>query len=234
MSIFTEEINLSQLLKFHKVSQRTLSHLSEVYKLLSCLVFSCAAGVYLNIKYDYGNGGTFFLGMLLMMYISFSQEKSTGRLIALLGFGVLQGMSLGKLVELSLLMDPSILVTALLSTFGIFASFSLAALWSDRRQAMYFSGILYSTLHVLCLLSLMAFFGYGSGIIFNVNLYLGLAVMVGFVFVDTQILINRCESNRSLDSYKDALNMFIDAVGIFVRILIILMKNNSKKKNNDR
>lgn len=172
--------------------------------------------------------------MVLMMYISFSQEKSTGRLVALLAFGALEGMSIGKLVELSLYMDPSILVTALLSTFAIFASFSLAALYSDRRQSMYLSGLLYSALNILFILSILALLGFGSGIIFNLNLYLGLVIIVGFVFVDTQMLINRCESNGRLDSYKDALNMFVDAVGIFVRILIILMKNNSKKKNDNR
>jgi hypothetical protein len=233
MSIFSEQFEASDVFRFTKISARTKSHLSEVYQLLACLIGSCAAGVALNIKYGYGNGGTSFLGFMLLIYVSLSSEKSIGRLSALLGFGLLQGMSLGGLIELSLFIDPSILVTALLSTFGVFVSFSLAALWSDRRHSLYLSGFLMTALNILCLMSLAALFGFGTSLFFNVNLYLGLFIMAGFVFVDTQIMINRCENNGEFDSYKDSLMMFIDAVGIFVRILIILMKNSDKKKDRD-
>ena len=58
----------------------------------------------------------------------------------------------------------------------------------------------------------MALFGLGSSVFFNINLYGGLLVFIGFVFVDTQLMINRCENGQECDSYKDAMNMFIDVI----------------------
>lgn len=57
-----------------------------------------------------------------------------------------QGLSLGSLIDLVLLVDPSILVTALLATTTVFVCFAGAALFSKRRSYLYLGGLLSSGL----------------------------------------------------------------------------------------
>lgn len=231
MSVFDQNFKFDELFKFGSIKASTKSQLSEVYQLLTGLIASCSVGVYLNIAFGYGGSGTGLMGFMCMLYVFLAREKSMGRLMALMGFGLLEGMSLGGLVQLSLMIDPSIVITALLSTLGIFISFSLAALWSDRRHALYLNGILGVAIHILLLFSLMFLFGMNSSLFLDINLYFGLLIFIGFIFVDTQLMINRMESGQNSDTYAEALNLFIDAVGVFVRIMIILMKNKKKEKD---
>ena len=65
---------------------------------------------------------------------------------------------------------------------------------------------------------------------------MGLGIFLGYVIYDTQIIIEKA-SMGSKDVAWDALELFIDFFAIFVRILLILLKNkgksDSKKKNKD-
>ena len=58
----------------------------------------------------------------------------------------MQGFSLGSLIYMVLLMDPAILVTALLATTTVFVCFAGAALLAKRRTYLYLGGVLSSGL----------------------------------------------------------------------------------------
>jgi len=155
------------------------------------------------------------------------------RCLYLLGFGFLQGASLGPLISQAIRMDPAIVLTALVSTAVIFICFTLSALYSPRRSYFYLGSVLSSTLSVMLLMSIVRIF-YPSSFMFSIELYVGLLVFCGYVLYDTQIIIEK--ANYSQDFVLHAMSLFVDFVAIFVRILIILMNREQKKekKQNNR
>ncbi len=126
---------------------------------------------------------------------------------------------------------------ALLATCLIFASFSAFSLLTKRRSMLYLGSFLSSALSILLLFSVFSLlFGFGASgagsgqwLSQMVMLYGGLMLFVGFVIFDTQIMIEKLHA-RYRDTVNLSLELFIDFVGIFVRILIILAKKNNRRK----
>jgi len=144
------------------------------------------------------------------------------------------GVYLNPLIDLAINIDPQILMTAFLLTTCVFVCFTLSALWTEKRTYLYLGGLLGSGTSILLVLSLMSLFG-RSELLFNINLYLGLALACGYILYDTQLIVARAQ-NGETNYVKHALMLFIDMVDLFVRILIILIKNSQKKekKSNNR
>jgi len=130
--------------------------------------------------------------------------------------------------------DPAIVTSALMLTAGVFAIFSALALFSRRREYLYLGSILGSCMWMLLGTSMLAWVFPGMrGLAFNVNLYGGLLIFVGYIVLDTQMIVEKAANRAAedLDVLGDAAQLFIDLVAVFVRILIILMKNGEKKNN---
>ena len=53
-------------------------------------------------------------------------------------------------------------------------------------------------------------------------------MFLGFVVFDTQLIIEKLELG-DVDNVKHALDLFIDLVGVFVRVLVLLMRNAENK-----
>jgi len=226
------QFDIQSLFEFSDIPKSTKEHLVRVYGTLTMLTSACVLGAFLSVAYQIGNVGCSLLGILCLLYIVFSDRKSPGRLVATGLFGVLEGLSIGPLVGIALEVDPQIIITALMGALGIFVSFSLAAFYSDRRSSFYLGGLLNTGIWVMLLMSILSLFGVKGEFVFNFQLYLGLAIFMGYVMFDTQMMIEK--ANRGQKDYVlDAINLFIDLVQIFVRILIILLKESSKKKSKD-
>jgi FtsH-binding integral membrane protein len=84
-----------------------------------------------------------------------------------------QGLVIGPLVEAVLDIDPALVWTALGMTVAVFVSFSLFAIYSERRSLLYLGGMLSSVLSMLCLMGLFSLF-FPSQNLFNIRLYGGL------------------------------------------------------------
>ena len=65
--------------------------------------------------------------------------------------------------------------------------------------------------------------------IHSASLYLGLLIYAGYVLYDTQVILNKAKQGYD-NAVGDALHLFLDFLGLFIRILIILNNNNNKKK----
>ena len=137
--------------------------------------------------------------------------------------------------------DPHIVLAAFLGTVAIFASFSAAALTARRRTYLYLGGILYSCLSSLFVMGLLNVF-LRLELVFLVSVYGGLVLFVAYVVYDTQgapcaaapaptaaltprpaVMLEKAHQG-SRDYVRHALELFVDFVAIFIRLLIILSR----------
>jgi FtsH-binding integral membrane protein len=173
------------------------------------------------------------LALMLMLISTPQSPKNTAlRLSYLAGFGFLSGTNLGPLLQMVIMVNPAIIMEALLGTAVVFACFSLAALYAPRGKFLYLGGTLMSVLSTLFFMSLMNLF-FASRLIFQANLYIGLAVMCGFVVYDTQLIIEK-KRLGSDDFIMHGLELFLDFMAIFKRLLVILTDKEAQNKRNKR
>jgi len=172
---------------------------------------------------------SFLAGILLMVWLAMTPKQETNKRCGILfGFTFIEGLSIGPLLEGVLNLDPSIVTSAFLGTVCIFASFSAAAYFAERRSYLFLGGLLGTALSSLLVLGFLNIF-FRSALILNASLYLGLLVFCGFVIFDTQLIIEKASAGEK-DFVWDSLELFLDFVNIFVRLLIILSKDNKKNK----
>ena len=87
---------------------------------------------------------------------------------------------------------------------------------------LYLGGTLMSGLSTLLILGLANIF-FRSQLLFQAHLYIGLAIFCGFIMFDTQVIIRKAR-NGDKDFIAHSLDLFIDFVQIFRKVLILLMQ----------
>lgn len=203
--------------------------MSKVYATLTGCIGMAAVGSMINLAYGYGGLGFSLLGLIALLYVAFTKGDDPARLGALAFFTFCQGLGIGPLIAMAGAINPSIVVTAFLATTVIFAAFSIAAMVATRRSYLYLGGILSSVMMIMMVMSLLSLFGLRNDFTTNLQLGMGLLVFMGYVIFDTQLMIEKADAGMK-DSITDALQLFIDFIAIFVRILIILSKMSEKKE----
>jgi len=232
------KFNLEALLDFSHLQPRVQNHLKNVY---SCLLIStlCATlGVYLSMTGWLNYPRLALFASIITTVWLFLTDLNAGTQIKCFGLmsatALFTGIYLSPLINLAIDIDPQIVMTAFLLTTMIFTCFTLSALLTKTRTYLYLGGLLGTGTSIMLVLSLMNLFG-RSQLIFNINLYLGLFIACGYILFDTQLIIERAIQG-DMNYVKHAIFLFIDMVDLFVRILIILLKNsqNKNKKSNNR
>uniref|UniRef100_A0A2K5UHA4 Transmembrane BAX inhibitor motif containing 6 n=1 Tax=Macaca fascicularis TaxID=9541 RepID=A0A2K5UHA4_MACFA len=166
--------------------------------------------------------------MIWLMATPHSHEIEQKRLGLLAGFAFLTGVGLGPALEFCIAVNPSILPTTFMGTAMIFICFTLSELYARRRSYLFLGGILMSALSLLLLSSVGNVF-FGSIWLFQANLYVGLVVMCGFVLFDTQLIIEKAE-NGDQDYIWHCIDLFLDFVTVFRKLMMILAMNEKDKK----
>lgn len=226
----------ASLKNFSRLSVTVQQHLLKVYQTLAAALLLAGVGVYLHMLWSFGGllTGLGSLAVSIWLKATSSAPSEEGKRLKLLAAAAfLQGASIGPLVQHVVDLDPSILVTAFVGTACIFACFSGAAIFARRRELLFLGGILGSAVTLLLWLGTASYFFGGSAAYFAVELYGGLLVFVGYVLFDTQMIIERADLG-DYDYVKHSLDLFVDFVGLFVRLLIILAKNSGEKSQKDR
>jgi FtsH-binding integral membrane protein len=229
MSYFTREINWAAIGKTAPISPRVQTHLTQVYTVLSISLLFAAFGVLFFMKFHIGGTLAFIASLAAMIWLAATPKQEfllrTGILCL---FSFLTGMNIGPLINLALEVDPAIISSAFLGTVCIFACFSASSYFATRRSYLYLGALLSSALTIFVFLGFLNIF-FRSIFIFNILLYGGLLVFCAYVMFDTQLIIEKASSGY-YDVVWDALELFLDFVAIFIRLVIILLKN--KKKEN--
>ncbi|KAF3422725.1 hypothetical protein E2986_13427 [Frieseomelitta varia] len=203
-------------------------HLKNVYGCLSMSTLSATAGVYVHMYSELLQAnllttlGT--LGLLFALISTPDNGKNQKlRLSYLLGFAFFSGLGLGPLLQLVMSINPSIIVTALVDNNGttvVFVSFSISSLLAERGRWLYLGGTLISLLNIMVLFSFVNLLLRWS-FFYQAHLYIGLFLMCGFVIYDTQLIIEKYHMG-SKDFILHSLDLFVDFIGIFRYLLIIL------------
>lgn len=226
-------MSMKALTDFSNLNPPTRKHLKNVYSALALTML--AAGVGALGFFFIGIGGALFsvigsIGLLLgMAFTPHSPENTPKRLGMLCGFGLCTGLGLGPLLSVVGSINPSIIPTAFLATCVIFACFSLAALYSERRAWLYLGGMLMSGLSVLCLVMFMNIF-FQSYMAMQFELYFGLVIFCGFILFDTQLIVEKFNSGNT-DYIWHSIDLFLDFINIFRRLLMIMASKEKKRKN---
>ncbi|CAH0555032.1 unnamed protein product [Brassicogethes aeneus] len=209
-------------------------HLKNVYACLAMSTMAAAVGASVHLFTDILQAGFLTgIGSLVFFILLMSTPDDQGKNLKtrvgyLLGFTALSGVGMGPLLEHVILVNPSIIVTALVATSLVFISFSICAMLSQRGSWLYLGGTLMSMLMTLSVLSIANIF-FGSTLLFQAQIYLGLFAMCGFVLYDTQMIIEK-RRNGSRDFVSHSLDLFIDFIGIFKRLLIILTQKEQESQ----
>merc|ERR1719208_248266 len=201
-------------------------------------VMAASAGAYVHLFTNLLQGGGLLFallgaGLCFGLYLTPDNGKNRGtRMGMLLGFAFLSGLGLGPLLQMAIMMNPSIVPTALMITSAVFACFSGAALVAPDGKYLYLGGTLMSGLSTLMWLGFANIF-FRSQLLFQAHIWIGLAVFCGFIMFDTQLIIRKAK-NGDKDFIAHSLDLFIDFVQVFRKVLILLMqkeeRDNKKKQ----
>jgi len=216
-----------------KFEPRVRTHLKNVYASLTMSIMTSAVGAYVHLFTDLLRGGGFLFSLLgagLALGLFFTPDNGknrTTRMGMLLGFAFLTGLGMGPLLEMAIMINPTIVPSALMLTSVVFACFSGAALFAPDGKYLYLGGSLLSGLSTLMWLGFLNIF-FRSQLLFQAHLYIGLAIFCGFIMFDTQVIIEKARRGDK-DFIAHSLDLFIDFIQIFRKVLIILMQKEQSK-----
>lgn len=228
-------ISLKALTDFSRLDAPTKKHLKNVYASLAISLITAAVGAGLHLltnvlKAISPIGALGSIGFMLAIMFTENQPKNQlKRLGYLVGMAFCTGLSLGRLMDIVIQIDPTIVPTAFFASALIFVCFSLCALLAEDRSYLYLGGSLMSGLSVLAIMGLMNIF-FQSKMIFDIYLYGGLFLFCGFLLYDTQLIIEK-RRNGDTDFVWHSVDLFLDFINIFRRIMIIMANNKQEKKN---
>ncbi|CAH0486742.1 unnamed protein product [Peronospora farinosa] len=228
--------NMATMMKTSGITEDVQQHLVRVYATLASCVLSAMLSSACMVLYGperWSLMGSSLVSILGSIWLCKEPEQNYNkRFCILMTISAAMGLSVSTLVAVAIRVDPSILVSALLITTLVFMCFTGSALIATRRSYLYLGGILSSALSLMVLTSVLSIFSHSS-YLFNLNLYGGLFLFCGYVVYDTQMIIEKA-SLGDKDVLKHTLDLFMDLISIFVRILIALLNKNKRDKPRQR
>jgi len=220
-----------------KIEPEVQRHLRDVYSSMAIALLSASLGAYVHLFTHIFQGGFMSalvaIGFAIVLYSTPDNGKNRNtRLAYLIGFAFATGLGLGPLMELTMMVNPSIIATAFLSTCVIFACFSLSAMFSEQRKILYLGGTLMSLMSLLIILSIVNIF-IGSKFLFQIHIYFAFFLICGFIVYDTSLIIEK-RRRGDTDYIAHSVLLFLDFIDIFRYLLIILTQKEQRKEKKNK
>lgn len=220
--------------------KNTQNHLSGVYSLLGRLsatatVGAVSDGYVLHIPFIIALGLSWMLlGLVRSPRSQVDGDAQRRRMQALYAFAFVQGGLLAPSIQyyMNYSFDPTgLVISVLLYTGLIFASASLSAMYFSDELIMSVSTLLGSVLTTFLATSFMGIL-FGNSMVAGVSIYLGLAVFIGYILIDTRNIINRVENNPSAprDTVNDALMLFTNLINIVAYLFNLFVQQENRKR----
>ncbi len=167
----------------------------------------------------------------LIATLTISKESDKAKNVAWFVFNATMGMMLSPLGFL----DQRVVAQAAAISLGLGGALTLTAFLAPDRRFLAWEGPLMAALSSLSIASFIACFFPNTAFAYGVDrasLYGGLVVFSGLLMSSTQRLMEEAEkqSDAVFDAINSSLNIYLDGLNIFLRILRIMLEN--KKSEN--
>lgn len=222
------------IFNFSNLDKSTRSHLKNVYACVAMEIVAAALGAAINCYFK--SSVLHFagiLGMFVFMYMTATSHQTTAplkRLGYVTALAACLGLESSYLIDYVIKVDPSIIVTAFVTTSVVFVSFSISALYAERRSMLFLGSMLTTALTGLLLLSFANFF-FRVPAMALFSVYASLVISCLFVMYDTQLIVEKKMQGQS-DFIWHSVDLFLDFIIIFKNLLIILTDKEKKKRKN--
>jgi FtsH-binding integral membrane protein len=233
---WTKEQHFEDFANQSLLSARARRHLTNMYGHLAVTSLLAMFACYLQVTGVVSGGGLLpAVGGMATLWSLSRVRNEPVRQLMLYGFGFLEGLAVAPLVDIVYALDPSILISVFAMTALVFAGFSATALMSPRRSFFYLGSLISAGLSILLTASLFSLF-YHHSILDNLMLYVGLLVFSLMITLDTQLVVERVESDNlgRADAVVDAANMLINIIGIARRLLVIMSQQETRERRDRR
>lgn len=118
-----------------------------------------------------------------------------------------------------------------MTTGATVGSLGLVAYNAPSKQFLDLGGPLAVALGLLCGAGLISAFNPASALLTNAYLYGGVGVFGLFVLYDTQKIIEDAKEKAQFDPIRGALDIYLDAINLFIKFLEIYARSSSKDRS---
>ncbi len=231
------DANPHEAVAFAKIKERVANTYGYVFGGFALTALSVAAfhisGVSAKILQNYQFAApvaflTSIGALFATLYIR--KEDHTIRHVAWSIFNISMGAMLAPLAYL----NKAALAQAAIITLGIGGGLSLAAYLAPNRSFIKWESPLITVLTTLTFSSLIACFFPKSAFAYGidrVSLYGGLLLFSAFFMISTQKLFRDAEiqNDQEFDPIRSSIDIYLDGMNIFVRILRMLIEKDEQK-----
>lgn len=190
---------------------------------------AAAGGALIHLSTDIMQAGihcTFGVLIIFGLIVTRPDHSMGMRLSYLLGLSALMGVGTGPLLQHVIAVNPCVLVTALVGSTVIIVSLTISSLLAERAKWLHMRGTLRSLLTTLSVRSVTHFY-FGLSMFFYAQVQIELFLLCGFVLCQTQLTIEKRRFGHK-DFVAHALDLFLNHINIFWRVLIILTQKEQE------